>query len=168
MITSPLSPASAGRPRRRGRVPRHMALVSAVSSWYLLTGCEAATEPPVDYAMVCVDPRTHNRVEDELCRDATGDFTTPAGMRDDTDVIVFSGGGGYGWYYYGADKGLTAPGVGGRATGGSFTTPKINGGVRAPSGATPKTGGLVQRGGFGVPGGKGGSAGVKGGGSAGS
>lgn len=167
MITS-TTPAD--RRPRRGHVPRHMALVAAVSSCYLLSGCEMAAEPPappVDYAMVCVDPRTHNRVEDELCGEDGPDFTVPPGVHDDTDVIVLAGGRSYGWYYYGADKGLAAPSIGSRAKGGTFTTPKTNG-VRPPVGRAPQSGGLVQRGGFGVPGGKGGSAGVKGGGSAGS
>lgn len=167
--TDPVPPVIPGR-RWAGRVPRRLTLVSIVSSCYLAAGCDAAPEPPpppVDYAMVCVDPRTHNRVEDELCGEDGQDFTTPPGLHDDTDVIVFAGGRSYGWYYYGADKGLSAPAVGGRVRGGSFTTPKANG-VRPPVGLAPKSGGLVQRGGLGVSGGgKGGSAGVKGGGSAG-
>ena len=87
-----------------------------------LTGCATSA----DYAAVCVDPQTEQRVDDAQCD-------------DDSD---YNGvGTGFFWYYLGASS--RVPAVGQTATGGTFRGSTLNGTVQR--GGLPKTGGSTVR-----------------------
>jgi hypothetical protein len=93
-----------------------------------LTGCASSA----DYAAVCVDPDTQERVADEQCDDDGG------------------GGTGFFWYYLAARS--IVPAVGQTATGGTFRGSSLNGTVQR--GGLPVTGGstvksATTKGGFG-------------------
>lgn len=80
-----------------------------------------------DYAGVCVEESTQTRIADEQCDDHR------------------SGGyyGGHGWYF--VPRGVAAPAIGGKVSGGSFSAPP-----RSQSWGTgfKADGGVVTRGGF--------------------
>ena len=87
-----------------------------------LTGCSSSA----DYAAVCVDPETQERVDDDQCD-------------DDSD---YNGGGtGFFWYYLGART--LIPAVGQTATGGTYRGSTLNGTVQR--GGLPTTGGSTVR-----------------------
>lgn len=87
-----------------------------------LTGCASSA----DYAAVCVDPATEERVDDGQCD-------------DDSD---YNGTGtGFFWYYL-AGRALV-PGVGSTVTGGTFRGSTLNGTVQR--GGLPTTGGSTVR-----------------------
>jgi hypothetical protein len=93
-----------------------------------LTGCASSA----DYAAVCVDPDTQERVDDDQCDDDGG------------------GGTGFFWYYLAARS--IVPAVGQTATGGTFRGSSLNGTVQR--GGLPTTGGstvksATTKGGFG-------------------
>ena len=93
-----------------------------------LTGCASSA----DYAAVCVDPDTQERVADDQCDDDGG------------------GGTGFFWYYLAARS--IVPAVGQTATGGTFRGSSLNGTVQR--GGLPTTGGstvksATTKGGFG-------------------
>ena len=95
-----------------------------------LTGCSSSA----DYAAVCVDPATEERVPDDQCD-------------DDND---YNGGSGFFWYYLAARS--VVPGIGQTATGGTFRGSTLNGTVQR--GGLPTTGGstvksATTKGGFG-------------------
>ena len=96
-----------------------------------LTGCATSA----DYAAVCVDPSTEQRVADDQCD-------------DDSD---YNGTGtGFFWYYLAARS--VVPGVGSTVTGGTFRGSTLNGTVQR--GGLPTTGGstvksATTKGGFG-------------------
>jgi hypothetical protein len=96
-----------------------------------LTGCASSA----DYAAVCVDPDTQERVADDQCD-------------DDSD---YNGvGTGFFWYYLGASSRI--PAIGQTTTGGTFSSRSLNGTVQR--GGLPTTGGssvksATTRGGFG-------------------
>ncbi|CAA9379784.1 MAG: hypothetical protein AVDCRST_MAG32-1448 [uncultured Nocardioides sp.] len=97
-----------------------------------LTGCASAEESP-DYAAVCVDPETKERVDDDQCDD-DGDYN---GV-----------GGGFFWYYLGASSRF--PAVGSTVTGGTFSTPRGSiqrGGLPSTGGSSVKS--STTKGGFG-------------------
>lgn len=90
-----------------------------------LTGCSAsAEEEEYDYAAVCADQQTQQRVADD----------------DDCDDR-----GSYGWYYI--PVGTVAPAIGQGVSGGSFDPPSSNQAVCL--GGVPDDGGTIERGGFG-------------------
>lgn len=103
-------------------------------------------EEPVTQAAYCVDQTTGTRVEDAQCATDGGGSA--------------SGGHLHGWYFI--PIGWGAPGIGGRASGGSFATPS---GTSYVQGGIPRAGGTVTasnlsggktttvRGGFGSKGG---------------
>lgn len=107
-----------------------------------VTGCGRTAER--DYAGVCVDKQTQQRVDDSECR---------------------NGRGGFGWYYL--RNGARFPRVGGSVAGGSYSTPSgssyVDGGLSKSGGSVDAgkvTGGKVHtvtKGGFGGLGGKAGS-----------
>lgn len=96
-----------------------------------LTGCSSSA----DYAAVCVDPETQERVDDDQCD-------------DDSD---YNGSGtGFFWYYLAARS--VVPPVGGVASGGTFRGSSLTGVVQR--GGLPTTGGstvksATTKGGFG-------------------
>jgi hypothetical protein len=88
-----------------------------------LTGCASTS---ADYAAVCVNPDTQQRVDDDQCD-------------DDSD---YNGvGGGFFWYYLGARA--LVPGIGSTVSGGTFRGSTLNGSVQR--GGLPKTGGATVR-----------------------
>lgn len=96
-----------------------------------LTGCSSSA----DYAAVCVDPETQERVEDDQCD-------------DDSDYNGTSS--GFFWYYLGSSQ--RVPSVGGTATGGTYSGSSLSGDVQR--GGLPKTGSdsvktATTKGGFG-------------------
>jgi hypothetical protein len=97
-------------PRRRLRSTTVSLGVTAVVAAGL-SGC--ASEP--DYAAVCVDPDTQERVDDDECDDAST-----------------NGGSGIGsafvWYYLGANS--RVPGLGSRVSGGTTSTSGLNGKIQ--------------------------------------
>ena len=89
-----------------------------------LTGC--ASSQSADYAAVCVDPETKERVDDDQCD-------------DDSD---YNGvGGGFFWYYLGARS--VVPGIGSTVSGGTYRGSTLNGTVQR--GGLPTTGGSTVR-----------------------
>lgn len=96
-----------------------------------LTGCASSA----DYAAVCVDPETQQRVDDDQC---------------DDDADYNGAGTGFFWYYLGARS--VVPAIGQTATGGTFRGSTLNGTVQR--GGLPTTGGSTvksstTKGGFG-------------------
>lgn len=97
-----------------------------------LTGCATTS---ADYAAVCVNPDTNERVDDDQCD-------------DDSD---YNGvGTGFFWYYLGASR--LVPAIGGRVSGGTFNGSGLSGTVQR--GGLPRTGGstvksTTTKGGFG-------------------
>lgn len=96
-----------------------------------LTGCSSSA----DYAAVCVDPETQERVDDDQC---------------DDDSDYNGGGSGFFWYYLGASSRI--PAVGQTTSGGTFSGSSLNGSVQR--GGLPTTGGstvksATTKGGFG-------------------
>lgn len=118
--------------RRRMRSGSVMLGVTAVMA-ASLSGC--ASNP--DYAAVCVDPETEERVEDSQCAD-DGDYSSSSGTS------------GFFWYYLGASS--RVPAIGSRASGGTFNGSSLSGKVQR--GDLPRTGGssvksTTTKGGFG-------------------
>ncbi|HSU01693.1 MAG TPA: hypothetical protein VLK03_04010 [Nocardioides sp.] len=96
-----------------------------------LTGCASSA----DYAAVCVDPETEERVDDDQC---------------DDDSDYNGSGSGFFWYYLAARS--IVPGVGSTVSGGTFRGSTLNGTVQR--GGLPTTGGSTvksstTKGGFG-------------------
>ncbi|GAA1436316.1 hypothetical protein GCM10009641_35150 [Mycobacterium cookii] len=96
-----------------------------------LTGCSSSA----DYAAVCVDPETQERVDDDEC---------------DDDRDYNGTGSGFFWYYLGA--GSRVPAIGQTTSGGTFNGSTLNG--RVDRGGLPTTGGSTvksstTKGGFG-------------------
>jgi hypothetical protein len=87
-----------------------------------LTGCASSA----DYAAVCVDAETQERVDDDDCDD-DGDYVGT--------------GGGFFWYYLGASSRI--PALGERASGGTFNSSGLSGDVRR--GGLPSSGGETVR-----------------------
>lgn len=96
-----------------------------------LTGCASSA----DYAAVCVDPETKERVDDDQC---------------DDDSDYHGAGSGFFWYYLGASS--RVPAIGQTTTGGTWSGSTLNGTVQR--GGLPTTGGSTvksstTKGGFG-------------------
>lgn len=117
--------------------------VSALLASAVLTGCTPdGNVIDADYAQLCQDKKTQERVDDSKCSEAG------------------RGGSYYGWYFLpmgAADSGSTRsiPAVGSKLSGGATTIPQ---GATAKTGAPVKGSGTVSRGGFGGSA-KGGSSG---------
>ncbi len=87
-----------------------------------LTGCASSA----DYAAVCVDPQTQQRVDDDQCD-------------DDSD---YNGSGtGFFWYYLAARS--VVPGIGSTVGGGTYRGSTLGGTVQR--GGLPSTGGSTVR-----------------------
>ena len=92
-----------------------------------LSGCGSSSP---DYAGVCVDQQSQQRIDDSYCDGAPST-------------------GAHGWYYYPVRSGGTIPRVGDRVSGGTFDLPS---GKSVERGGFSKAGGKVSsvsRGGFG-------------------
>ncbi|WP_240311749.1 hypothetical protein [Nocardioides houyundeii] len=118
-------------PRRRMRSASVVLGVTALAASGL-TGCATTS---ADYAAVCVDPDTQERVDDDNC-DTSRDYNGVAT--------------GFFWYYLGASS--RVPPIGGFATGGTWRGSGLNGTVQR--GGLPTTGGstvksTTTKGGFG-------------------
>jgi hypothetical protein len=132
--------------------------VTGVALITLLAAIDDEEAQDAQYAGVCVDRATEQRVDDSRCGDWDGEG-------------VFDSGGTFMMWFpmnYGGD----VPGVGQRAYGGTARVPSgapVAKGVPA-TGATKAAGGMagVQRGGFGAKAGTSGGSGAKAGSSAGS
>lgn len=125
-MTIPLS-APVRRRMRSASISLGITAVMASS----LTGCASSA----DYAAVCVDPGTEERVADDQCDDESDYNGT---------------GTGFFWYYLAARS--LVPGVGSTVTGGTFRGGTLNGTVQR--GGLPTTGGSTvksstTKGGFG-------------------
>lgn len=107
---------STTRTRRRSRTVAVGAAAVIVTG---MTGCGSADE-----AGICVDRQTQQRVDDDVC-----------------DDDGYGGSGTHGWYYI--PRGGYAPGVGSRATGGSWVP---SGSVQR--GGVDRSGETIDRGGF--------------------
>lgn len=92
--------SSTRRRMRSGAVALGVTAITASG----LAGC--ASSP--DYAAVCVDPETDERVDDDECDDADESYSGSPGA-------------GFFWYYLGASS--RVPAVGSGVSGGTFTTP---------------------------------------------
>lgn len=117
-------------PRRRMRSTSISLGITALMA-SSLTGCSSSA----DYAAVCVDPETQERVDDDEC---------------DDDSDYNGAGSGFFWYYLGASSRI--PAVGSPATGGTWSGSTLNGSVQR--GGLPTTGGstvksATTKGGFG-------------------
>ncbi len=108
-----------------------------------LTGCSASTtEVDADYAKVCRDQNTQQRVEDSEC--------SSSGSR--------TSGSHFGWYYLALNGGKSVPRVGSTLSGGTATLPSGSKAQTVSSkGGTYGKSGTVSRGGFGSKGGGAGS-----------
>lgn len=117
-----------------------------------LTGCSSDDDETADYAAICVNPETQERIDDSNCRD---------------DREYNGSGAGFFWFYMATRGGAFVPPIGGRYSAGTGTFAGSS--LRAPQGgtATVQRGGLdtkggnigtIARGGFGKAG-KGGSGG---------
>jgi len=93
--------SSTRRRMRSGAVALGVTAITAAG----LTGCSSSP----DYAAICVDPETDERVDDDECDDADDDYSGS------------SPGSGFFWYYLGASS--RVPAVGSGVSGGSFRTP---------------------------------------------
>ena len=87
-----------------------------------LTGCSSSA----DYAAVCVDPETEERVDDDQCD-------------DDSDY----NGTGTGFFWYSLAARSVVPGGGSTVSGGTFRGSTLNGTVQR--GGLPTTGGSTVR-----------------------
>ncbi|MEH0108673.1 tRNA-dihydrouridine synthase [Tersicoccus sp. MR15.9] len=121
--------------RRRFRASTTVGLgVTAVLASALMTGCSPDGDViDADYAQVCQDRTSQQRVEDDKCSDSG------------------RAGGHYGWYFFpmgsrGSSNTRSLPGVGDRLSGGTTSVPA---GASAKSGVPAKGSSSVSRGGFG-------------------
>jgi len=120
-------------PRRRMRSAGVTIGVTAVVAAGL-SGCSTSA----DYAAVCVDPQTQERVDDDQC---------------DDDSDYNGSGSGFFWYYLGASR--TIPAVGSGVSGGTFNGSSLSGsvqrgGLSSSGGDTVKS--ATTKGGFGSSG----------------
>jgi len=94
-----------------------------------ITAIVASNEQDPDYAQVCFNEQTGERVEDTQCNSSAG-----------------RGGGLYAWYFYA--RGASVPGIGQNRTAYPNFTRTVPQGARTSTGYSSK-GGTVSRGGFG-------------------
>ena len=112
--------------RRRRSRPVLLGVTARAAS--TLSGC-VASEP--DYAAICTDPQTNERVDDSQCDDS-----------DDPDDY-HGGGAGFFWFYLATRGGSPIPGVGQRYNPGAGT---YNGSSLVRSGTSVQRGGLPTKG----------------------
>ncbi|MCX4095403.1 hypothetical protein [Nocardia sp. alder85J] len=106
----------------------------------------------VDFAAVCADAVTGDRVDDSECDDADESFSG-----DDSSAIRYAAAGLAGgvagaamWYYLSVRNRVVAPALGERVLGGSYSTPFVNAAGRVPViyrfGSVDTRGGLLTSG----------------------
>lgn len=122
----------AGQARARRRRMRSVAVGVGLTAVVAAVLVDRETEP--DYAAVCVDPDTQQRVDDDDCR---GEH-------------VHGGGSAFAWYFLG--RASRVPAIGTTVTGGTFNGSSLSGrvqrgGLPAEGGSTVKS--STVRGGFG-------------------
>lgn len=138
-------PAASSVPQRR-RSSKALALGGTLMLAAAMTGCSSPADTGVnevegDYAQICRDEATQERVPDEQCED---------GQR--------SGGGGFGWFFIPLIGGRTVPAVGAPVRTGTAVRPASGVGTRVPAaGGDFAKAGTVSKGGFGTKGGGAGS-----------
>lgn len=105
--------------------------ITGVLASALLTGCSTNGDViDADYAKVCKDAKTQQRVEDKNCESSSG-----------------RSGGAYGWYFFSTgSSGSKVPAVGQPLAGGVTSIPSS---ASAKSGVPSKGSPSVSRGGFG-------------------
>lgn len=116
-------------PRRRMRSAAvTLGLTALMAAW--LTGC--SSEEPKDYAAICVNPQTEERVPDDDCVD---------------DREYRGSGGGFFWFYMATRSAARVPPVGGRyaASDGTYTVSTLRNSQGRP--VSVQRGGLDTRGG---------------------
>lgn len=126
--------------RRMRSVKVSLGLTALVAT--ALTGCSGDKDKKADYAAVCVNPVTNERIDDSQCH-------------DNREYDGHSG--GYYWYYVPTGGSYIMPPVGGHYVvnnGGTYHVPTTVGGrtTTIQRGGIPNTGGkvsTVSRGGFG-------------------
>ena len=135
-------------PLLRRRASRTLALGGTLALAAAMTGCGPDPDyrqTSEDYAQVCRDETTQERVPDEDCDDSAGTSHAHAGHRT-------------GWYFIPLAGGRTVPAVGQRAGGGLTTRPGTGTTTKVPSsGGEFAKSGTVSKGGFGSKGGGAGS-----------
>ncbi|MDX2340748.1 tRNA-dihydrouridine synthase [Micrococcus sp. M4NT] len=143
---APALPAAAPV-RQRRRSSKALALGGTLMLAAAMTGCSSPADTGVnevdgDYAQVCRDEATQERVPDERCEE---------GQRS-------GGGGGFGWFFIPLIGGRTVPAVGAPVRAGTAVRPTSGVGTRVPAaGGEFAKAGTVSKGGFGTKGGGAGS-----------
>jgi hypothetical protein len=124
----------AGAAARKKRSQRRTAVVGLGVTALLagtITAIVASNDEEPDYAQVCFNDETGERVEDTNCGNSSG-----AGRSSAL----------YAWYFY--SRGASVPGVGQNRSGYPSFTKTVPSGAKASTGYSTK-GGTVSRGGFG-------------------
>ena len=124
----------AGAAARKKRSQRRTVVVGLGVTALLagtITAMVASNEAEADYAQVCFNDDTGERVDDAQCNNSSTDGR---------------GSGIYAWYFY--SRGASVPGVGQNRSGYPSYSRTVPTGAKASTGYSP-TGGTVSRGGFG-------------------
>ena len=124
----------AGAAARKKRSQRRTVVVGLGVTALLagtITAMVASNEDEADYAQVCFNDDTGERVEDTQCNNSSTDGRSS---------------GIYAWYFY--SRGASVPGVGQNRSGYPSYSRTVPTGAKASTGYSP-TGGTVSRGGFG-------------------
>jgi hypothetical protein len=132
MADLPRRSAAAGEAQQRRRRMRSVAVGVGLTAVVAAVLVDRETEP--DYAAVCVDPDTQERVDDDQCRRESH----------------LGGGSAFAWYFLG--RASRVPAIGAPVSGGTFNGTGLSG--RVQRGGLPAEGGSsvkssTVRGGFG-------------------
>ncbi|WP_018773601.1 hypothetical protein [Arthrobacter sp. 131MFCol6.1] len=124
----------AGAAARKKRLQRRTVVVGLGVTALLagtITAMVASNEDEADYAQVCFNDDTGERVDDAQCNNSSTDGRSS---------------GIYAWYFY--SRGASVPGLGQNRSGYPSYSRTVPTGAKASTGYSP-TGGTVSRGGFG-------------------
>lgn len=124
----------------------------------------APAELEQDYAQVCQDTQTGERIEDQWCEDPSiaegqaGAGQEQAAEGEGPQQTSHYGGGGFGWFFIPLSGGRTVPAVGSPLRDGTTQAPAGRSVTKVPpSGGSFAKSGTVSKGGFGTKGGGAGS-----------